>query len=96
VADRVLGFFAGIDNYGQTFTTDGTPIDSNPAQALISVNGALTVAAPASTDRAAFVKAVWAQQIPSGDNRYYDGLMYMMSLLIMSGRMQVQPPSQLF
>ncbi len=87
VADRVLDFFTaqgsaskGLDKYGATFTLDGTTIDAKPAQALISVNGALAVAS-SRTDRVAFVDAVWAQPIPSGDTRYYDGLLYLMSLL---------------
>ncbi|MEI9950435.1 MAG: glycosyl hydrolase family 8 [Pseudomonadota bacterium] len=90
VADRVLGFFneQGLDKYGQTFTLDGTPIDANRAQALISVNGALAVAS-SRTDRVQFVEAIWAQAIPSGDNRYYDGLLYLMSLLVLSGQLRV-------
>ena len=90
VADSVLGFFSkqGPDQYGASFTLDGTTIDPKPEKALISVNGALAVASSRS-DRAAFVKAVWAQAIPSGDTRYYDGLLYMMSLLVLSGQLQV-------
>lgn len=89
VADRVLGFFAqNPDTYGGTFALDGTPIDTSRAQALISANGALAVASSRS-DRTAFVNAVWAQAIPTGDNRYYDGLMYLMSLLVLSGQLRV-------
>ena len=93
VADRVLGFFSsqgsGLDQYGASFTLDGTPIDPKPEQALISVNGALAVAASAGVDRSAFVNTVWAQAIPSGDTRYYDGLLYLMSLLVLSGQLRV-------
>jgi len=35
------------------------------------------------------VKAVWALAIPSGQVRYYNGLLYMMSLLALGGRYQV-------
>ena len=90
VADRVLGFFAaqGTDKYGGTFTLEGAPIDVNPSQALISVNGALAVAS-SRPDRLAFVNAVWAQAIPSDEHRYYDGLLYLMSLLVLSGQLRV-------
>jgi oligosaccharide reducing-end xylanase len=95
VADRVLRFFAveaasaqGFDKYGRTFTLDGTAIDTSPSEALIAVNGALAVAS-SRADRFAFVDAVWAQPIPSGDNRYYDGLLYLMSLLVLSGELRV-------
>jgi oligosaccharide reducing-end xylanase len=92
LASRVLDFFygKGLDTYGITFSVDGTTLDdSSRAQALISVNGALAVAAPSNAHRAAFVQAVWDQAIPIGENRYYDGLLYLMSMLVLSGRMQV-------
>ncbi|HET7542853.1 MAG TPA: hypothetical protein VFK05_23435 [Polyangiaceae bacterium] len=57
---------------------------------MVSVNGALAVAVPASNaHRTAFVQAVWDQRIPMGQNRYYEGLLYLMSLLILSGQLQV-------
>jgi len=92
LASRVLDFFygKGLDSYGKTFSVDGTSLDdSGRAQGLISVNGALAVAAPSNAHRTAFVQAVWDQPIPDGDFRYYDGLLYMMSMLVLSGRMQV-------
>ena len=91
LANRVLNFFSaqGIATYGGTFETDGTPVDTTRALALVSVNGALAVAAPSNANRKAFVQAVWDQAIPSGDNRYYEGLLYLMSMLVLSGQMQV-------
>jgi len=93
LAGRLANFFGSAmsqgNKYGGTFQTDGTPIDTNPARALISVNGTLAVSAPSSIYRSAFAQAVWDQPIPSGDARYYEGLMYLMSLLILSGQMQV-------
>jgi len=96
LADRTLGLFAGQVPQGQpptyalTFMTDGTvkTRGSAPSQALISVNGALAVAS-SRTDRNNFVEAVWAQSVPTGDLRYYDGLMYLMSLLVLSGQLRV-------
>jgi len=92
LADRLLDFFAskGMNTYGATYSVDGTPILTTRSQALISVNGALAVAA-SNANRTAFVNAVWEQAIPSGDNRYYEGLLYLMSLLTLSGRLQVEP-----
>jgi len=92
LASRVLDFFygKGLDKYGITFSVDGMSLDdSSRAQALISVNGALAVAARANAHRKEFVQAVWDQGIPSDNNRYYDGLLYLMSMLVLSGRMQV-------
>jgi oligosaccharide reducing-end xylanase len=91
LANRVINFFSseGIATYGSTFDTDGTPLETSHAQALVSVNGALSVAAPTNANRKAFVQAVWDQVTPTGDYRYYEGLLYLMSMLILSGQMQV-------
>ena len=95
LADLLLAFFKaqGLKTYGATFTVAGDPIDSTHAQALVSVNGALVVAASRTDvnkdDRIAFANFLWTQEIPTGKNRYYDGLLYMMSMLIMSGQLQV-------
>jgi len=109
VADKLLAFFDqastnhDLTTYGANFAVDGTLTlddgitpDSNrptPSQALISVNGALVVAASATDAnlqlRHDFVNAVWQQDIPSGKNRYYEGLLYLMSLVILSGQLQV-------
>lgn len=94
LAGRLATFFGssksqGNDSYGSTFDTDGTVRDASPARALISVNGTLAVSAPSSIYGNALAQAVWDQPIPSGENRYYEGLMYLMSVLILSGKMQV-------
>jgi oligosaccharide reducing-end xylanase len=91
LAGRLATFFGSqlLQGYGGTFEMDGTPIDKSPARALISVNGTLAVSAPSSMYRSGLAQAVWDQPIPTGENRYYEGLMYLTSLLILSGKMQV-------
>ena len=52
-------------------------------------------AALAATDdiRWDFVKAFWDTDIPSGHYRYYDGMLYMLALLELSGNFQAHPPA---
>jgi oligosaccharide reducing-end xylanase len=40
----------------------------------------------------AFVDALWSSPIPSGEQRYYDGMLYMMSLLHCSGSFRIWGP----
>jgi oligosaccharide reducing-end xylanase len=40
----------------------------------------------------AFVDALWNSPIPSGEQRYYDGMLYMMSLLHSSGNFRIWGP----
>ncbi len=90
VADHLLGFFTaqGINTYGKIFQPDGTVVDFTHDEGLVSMNGALAVAST-RTNRTDFANAVWAMPIPNADSRYYDGLLYLTSLLLLSGQYRV-------
>jgi len=91
-ANRVIDFFAGVlgtDNYGLTYELDGTVIDRSGTDAsLVSVNGDMALIA-SSSNRDQFIQAVWDLEIPAGDTRYYAGLLYLLSLLLLSGEFRV-------
>lgn len=89
-ADRLLGFFTtqGLATYGKIFDLDGTVVDATHQPALVAANGALAITA-SRANRTDFVNAVWAMPIPSGDSRYYDGILYLLSLLVLSGQYRV-------
>lgn len=98
LSDRIQRFFesAGIDMYGPVYTLDGKPLgataglthEDHPA-GLVGTNA---VAGLAATDRARarrFTEALWNTPIPSGQNRYYDGLLYLMSLMHAGGQFRI-------
>jgi oligosaccharide reducing-end xylanase len=89
-ADRVLAFFStlGTANSGFSYKLDGTSIDASHEVGLMATNGALAVAS-SRANRADFVTAVWNMPIPTGDQRYYDGILYLVSLLVLSGEYRV-------
>jgi oligosaccharide reducing-end xylanase len=88
--DRLLGFFEaiGVDTYGGSYELDGTPIDRMRENALIFANGIAAVPAT-RPGRTAFVQAVWDMGPPSGVLRYYAGMLDLLSLLTLSGRLRV-------
>ncbi len=91
-ADRLLAFFTSQGPlYGMAFTLDGMTV-LNPLHdpALMVANGvSAAIATPTNQQRAAFVDAVWNLDIPTGGNRYFAGLLYLVSLLVLGGHMQV-------
>lgn len=93
-ANLIIGFFAGVlasgkPNYGMSYQLDGAPIDeAAPDASLVSVNGD-TALISSSSDRQAFIQAVWDLSLPTGDTRYYAGLLYLTSFLILSGQYRV-------
>jgi len=62
---------------------------------LHEIDAMNAVAALAATDPTAgeFVDALWDTQIPSGKWRYYDGMLYTLALLHVSGNFRVYPPA---
>jgi len=42
----------------------------------------------------AFVEALWNTPVPSGEQRYYDGMLYLMSLLHCSGSFRIIEPQE--
>jgi oligosaccharide reducing-end xylanase len=90
-SNQLLSFFSGqgINSYGRTFSLDGTTVlDSMHDPSLVAANGVSALAAT-NADRSSYVSAVWNMDPPSGDGRYYTGILQMVALLILSGQFQV-------
>jgi oligosaccharide reducing-end xylanase len=90
-SNQLLAFFSGqgISTYGRTFSLDGTMVlDSMHDPSLVAANG-IAALASTNTDRSSYVNAVWNLDPPSGDGRYYSGILQMVALLILSGQFQV-------
>jgi len=89
-ANKVIAFFIsqGIANYADRYTLDGVPQDTGHSAALLSMNGAMALTAT-TPDRIPFIQAVWDVAIPTGQFRYADGILYMLSLLVLSGNFRM-------
>jgi len=101
LSDRIQRFFAsqGIDKYGPVYTLDGKDMGATPGLTHedhpAGLAGTNAVAGLAATDRARakeFTEALWKTPIPSGQNRYYDGMLYLMSLMHVSGEFRIWMP----
>ena len=94
LSDRIQAFFASksMDTYGCQFTTDGQQLDNRHAKGLVSTN-AVTSLAATGKNRNDFVDTLWNTPVPQAlVERYYDGLLYLMSLLHCSGNFRIYPP----
>ncbi len=91
---KIHSFFIreGIKNYGNQYTLDGTKLDTPHSAGLVACNA---VGALASKDKSAwlFVDDFFNTPIPTGQYRYYDGLLYFMSYLHLSGNFKVYNPN---
>jgi oligosaccharide reducing-end xylanase len=89
-SNRVLGFLAsqGFDSYPSLYTLDGTSLSGGHSTGLVAMAAVAALAADQDTGKP-FVQALWDTQIPSGKWRYYDGLLYFLGMLHVSGNFRI-------
>jgi oligosaccharide reducing-end xylanase len=95
LSNRIQAFFAkqGMPAYGSIFTTDGSVVNTSPSSALVATNATTSLAANQPVAKE-FVKALWNQPLPSAPGeRYYGGLLHLMSLLHCSGNFKIYASS---
>jgi oligosaccharide reducing-end xylanase len=94
LANRLLGFFGerGIATYGNQFTLEGKELANDHSAGLVGMNAVAGIAATTGI-RDAFVREFWQTPIPHGHYRYYDGMLYMLALLQLSGNFRIYDPS---
>jgi oligosaccharide reducing-end xylanase len=89
-SNRLLDFFydQGIWNYGNQYTLDGKPLSGIHSPGLVAMN-AVACLVSTNANKTDFVRELWNTPIPSGVYRYYDGLLYMLGMLNLSGNFKV-------
>jgi oligosaccharide reducing-end xylanase len=91
LSNRLQEFFKsqGLDTYGCQFTLDGQPLDNNHAKGLVATNAVASLAATNALAKE-FTEALWNMPVPLAFNeRYYEGLLYMMAMLHCSGEFRI-------
>jgi oligosaccharide reducing-end xylanase len=91
---RVQNFLMsqGIDNFPDRYTLDGQPLSTRHSPGMVATAAVGSLAAPDSPAARAFLDALWNMPVPSGEQRYYDGLLYLMSLMHVSGNFRIIEP----
>jgi endo-1,4-beta-D-glucanase Y len=93
--NKIHNFFngKGIESYGSLYKLDGTVFNNNSdhSAGLVACNagGALASNQSMAWD---FIDDFFNRAIPSGKYRYYDGLLYFMNFLHLSGNFKIYKP----
>jgi oligosaccharide reducing-end xylanase len=91
-ANRMLDFFSSQKpDYVSGYSVDGKPTVDYKSAGHIAMNAVGTLAATTPSSRR-FVRELWEVPIPSGQWRYYDGMLYMFGLLHASGQYRIWKP----
>jgi oligosaccharide reducing-end xylanase len=97
-ADRIQNFFygKGVNSYGHLWTLAGTLLNETSADdhspGLVACNAVASFAASQNITWE-FIEDFWNAGMTSGQYRYYDGCLYMLGLLHVSGNFKAYFPA---
>ncbi len=95
-ADALVSFFhsQGPSKYLALFNLDGTGASGSHSSGLVAMNAVATLATtPAvATQASAILEDFWNTPLPTGQWRYYDGLLYTFAMLQLSGQYNIYAP----
>jgi oligosaccharide reducing-end xylanase len=86
-APKYAAFFKANPDADQ-FQISGQPMSTGVSRSLQAANAMVAFGVPAA-DGKPFVQTLWDMAVPTGQTRYYDGMLYMLSFLHVSGRFQL-------
>jgi oligosaccharide reducing-end xylanase len=94
LSDRIQKFLfsQGVNTFDDRYTLDGKPLSERHSTGMVATTATSSLAATPGPVPAAFLDALWNAPIPAGEQRYYDGMLYLMSLLHCSGQFRIWKP----
>jgi oligosaccharide reducing-end xylanase len=96
LSDRVQKFlFAqGVEKFADRFTLDGQPLSTRHSTGMLATAAVGSLAATPGRISSAFLQELWDTPVPTGEQRYFDGMLYLMSLMHLSGEFRIIEPSR--
>jgi len=95
LSDRVQHFLygQGVHSFVDRYTLDGKPQSSRHSPGMVATAAVAGLAAQPGDVSKAFLEELWTTPVPSGEQRYYDGLLYLMSMMHCSGTFRIIGPA---
>jgi oligosaccharide reducing-end xylanase len=92
-SNRVLAFLgAQGPQFANRYALDGRPLSKDTSVGLVAMAAVAGLAADPKLAQP-FVERLWNSNPPTGRWRYYDGLLYQLALLQVSGRFRIHEPT---
>jgi oligosaccharide reducing-end xylanase len=91
LSDRVQKFLfsQGIEKFPDRYTLSGEPLSTRHSTGMLAAAAVGSLAATPGQISNAFLQELWDTPVPSGEQRYFDGMLYLMSMLHLSGEFRV-------
>jgi oligosaccharide reducing-end xylanase len=82
----------GIHTFPDRYTTDGKPLSTRHSPGMVAAAAVGGLAAAPGADSKAFVRELWDMPVPAGEQRYFDGMLYLMSMMHCAGEFRIIAP----
>jgi oligosaccharide reducing-end xylanase len=94
LSDRIQRFLfgQGVGSFDDRYTLGGKPLSQRHSIGMVATTATASLAATKGPRAKAFLDELWSVPVPAGPQRYYDGMLYMMSLLHCSGQFRIWGP----
>jgi len=94
LSERVQNFLfgQGMQSFADRYTLNGEPLSSRHSPGMVAAAAVGALAAKPGPVSKAFLQQLWEMPVPSGEQRYFDGMLYLMSMMHLSGTFRVIPP----
>ena len=91
LSDRIQAFLVGqgIHDFVDRYTLDGKPLSTRHSVGMVATTAVASFAATPGANSKAFLQELWDTPIPSGEQRYFDGMLYLMSLMHAAGEFRI-------
>ncbi len=91
LSDHIQAFLIsqGISAFVDRYTLDGKPLRRSPLDGYVSGEHRRRSRRHPRPNEKAFIEELWRTPIPNGDQRYFDGMLYLMSYLHASGNFRI-------
>ena len=91
LSDRVQHFLSaqGVDRFADRYTLDGKPLSERHSTGMLAAAAVGSLAATPGQVSDEFLRALWNTPVPSGEQRYFDGMLYLMSMMHLGGEFRV-------
>ncbi len=91
LSERIQRFLSsqGIDRFADRYSLDGKPLSERHSTGMLAASTVASMAAPPGPVADAFLKALWDTPVPAGEQRYFDGMLYLMSMMHLGGEFRI-------
>jgi oligosaccharide reducing-end xylanase len=96
LSDRNQKFLAnqGIKTFVDRYTLDGQPLSDRHSPGMAAAAAVGSFAATPGPVSKAFLQELWDMPMPNGAQRYFDGMLYLMSMMHAGGEFRIVRPKK--